>query len=243
MNKIKNILKLNPLFSDFEDLINIRLQDNFGHINQSFYSYSELKLLAACETHAEKHSTGNVHENVLGVVHPFYMHLRPKHKMELTQDTQNDAQEYLNNIISLLTDERRNYSIILFDTAHNYANSTSNLAELGLIDDIIFTQPITGHFVNDTKAVTILEKYMHSDFYIAGAYTGTTPRETGNFACVGDVEEKIKYHINKEVKLIQNCCIYSPIFEKRELLTIPPLYNTSSLTDFFIKTENIVLPK
>ncbi|MGV8162440.1 MAG: hypothetical protein ACP5N2_03870 [Candidatus Nanoarchaeia archaeon] len=78
---------------------------------------------------------------------------------------------------------------------------------------------------------------------MVGAYTGTTPREASNFACIGDAVEDLQYHINKKVKLIQDCCIYSPVFEKKDLLTISPLFTSISLTDFLIQTGNIGLPE
>ncbi|MGV8086488.1 MAG: hypothetical protein ACP5N1_02565 [Candidatus Woesearchaeota archaeon] len=229
MNITDKIGIVNPEFTNWSNLIDNRLKSQFDNTS---YTFSEGKLLMECIEHASKYSTHNVKNQVLGVVHPFFMQLLEEHKKVLTDCTKKDEKIYLENVINLLTNKSRNYSIILFETAQGYAASSSYFAKMRIFDEVIFTQPETGYFVTD-QLIT-LEKYVKSEFNMIGSYAD---------ACILQAKESIDLLTNKKASLIENCCISSVPSEDRDnLLLLPDSYNKISKTEFFIKTGEFGLP-
>jgi len=164
---------LNETFRDWNDYITAdferRYRDRKGSPCGDKYQHSpDRELLELCREHADRYNKSLTADNVLILVHPFYLSLT--HMPNLNQETEKEYQGYLNKLFNLLQSEfdRSKLGIIVFETAYHYAAATSLLLESGLADLAVFTQYDSGYFVRNSDLSYLEDK----SFFFAGGYNG-----------------------------------------------------------------------
>lgn len=164
-------LMLNPYFQEIyeECARNIVLRE--GKYENKYMQ----KLLKKVEKHINLHKSKEkiIPENILFLVHPFYMQLSDFHF--INEKTKKESNEYLEKISNFLIKEKnKKLKTIVVETAHHYTSVTSSLLEQNLIDDIILSKYDCGtpfDKVSNIEAVKSFLKEINSkNIFIGGSY-------------------------------------------------------------------------
>ena len=175
------------------------------------------RLLKKCQRHAKSYATAKDTDNVLMMVHPFYMYL--SHMNHLKGSQHKEAEDYLNNLFDLLARlPREKTSPVILETAHHYASTTSLLLEQGMIDDVIFTLPHQGYPVNDKD----LKRYKGKTIFIAGGYNGNYSGSFQQIRCLDQSIWALKEHASRKNK-------DNPLILIRELILNTPNGNSGNI--------------
>ena len=128
-------------------------------INFDFKNYHEnfVNLIS----HKKKHETKADNKNILFLIHPFYR------QIENGCLENKDFKKYFENL-EILEKNRRDLSIILYESPPHYTKSTYLLAEEGFFDKIIFTKLDSG----DPHSVWDLNCLNGKNIYLGGMYNG-----------------------------------------------------------------------
>ncbi|MBW2976155.1 hypothetical protein KY347_01765 [Candidatus Woesearchaeota archaeon] len=132
-------------------------------------------------------------------MHPFYLHL--SEMSHLTNLTIGDADDYLNRAMDVLEGgiPKENASIVVLDTIHHYAATTSLLLEEKTIDQVRFTEYDQGYLVDSSE----LNQIKGKNLFFAGAY---------NKKCLSQsiVEILNKKHPMEKLWIIRDLVLDSP---------------------------------
>lgn len=134
---------INDTFLDWENYISGNLENCYS-LDDRYGGDVAKELLSECKTHVEKHRTGGKSENVLALVHPFFLSL--SHMDYVDSGDRGEVDSYTDNLFQLLEAKRSvdKTRVIVYETLHHYAAATSQLLEHGLVDDVIFTEHGSG---------------------------------------------------------------------------------------------------
>jgi len=130
---------------------------------------TQKELLKVAREHATSYAKPTNTPIWITLTHPLYMFLT--HADELTTpELKEDAQEYLDSLIKLLTARipRDRASIVLLETLHHYAAATSRLLEQGLVDGVIFTEYDYGRVLENSDLCST----QGQTYFSGGAYNG-----------------------------------------------------------------------
>lgn len=171
----------------------------------------------------EYHNKPLEYKNTLVLTHPLYAFIMNNDQMNIIQ--KRDANEYKKNLLKILNYKKElNFNIVIFDTLHLYANSTSRLLEEGIVDRIYLTHPYTGEAWN-IKDIHSLEG---QNLFFAGMY---------NKRCLASLIEDALSGIN----------ITRPIYGITDLALKSPLNNSESIKvnkiKYSIRTNKREIPK
>ncbi len=160
---------LNPHFSEWEGLLNDVLKHNSQKVLGPGYQKPEAaKLLKECRAHAREHCKAKLQEEILSFVHPFYIALTDS-KFLRHEQIRGEYESFIDRVFELLNmAPGLGLSRVMFETAHHYAMFSSLLAEMGLIDRVIFTEPNMGIVLKKSQIWELWGKTQ----YIFGAYNG-----------------------------------------------------------------------
>jgi len=184
---------MNPFFSDWRE----HLDYAFSTLDVSHhYEFApEQELLERCVAHADRFARRRTADNVLLLVHPFYLPLTDA--ALLTAATERDAVAYLGGLLRALEKAPRdNLAIVLFDTPHHYAAATSLLQESGLVDDTLFTVFDEG----EPLLPRAFSPYDGKRFFLCGGYNGR---------CLNDAVKALRVTTD-ELFVLQDIVIGSP---------------------------------
>jgi hypothetical protein len=136
-NKINN-----PYFSKWNDVVINSVTDRNIQENNDYFG-KDLILLNECENHVKKYSKPLNFETIVVLTHPLYLFLSDGSELNFIQKY--SAKRYFNNLATLFENKSSiKANIVVFETLHHYADSTSKLLEEGWVDRVFFTQFDTG---------------------------------------------------------------------------------------------------
>jgi len=129
------------------------------------YGDSDKVLLNKCKSHASNYSSPLSSENIVVLTHPLYMFL--SHSSLIKGAKRLAAENYYNNLSRLLNNRSSiDANIVVFDTLHHYADSTSRLLEEGFIDNVFFTKYDNGVPNDDSYK----EHFSGKNLFFGGSY-------------------------------------------------------------------------
>lgn len=157
---------LNKNFSYWTGLIEESLE-RIPTRKDSFYKKTEnAELLKNCKEHVKTYRKSKDNENIVSLVHPFYLY--HSHMDELNKKTRRDADEYKELLMEFIQNgiPRDIASVVLLETLHHYAASTSLLLETGMVDDVFFTLYDRGLLLNKSD----ISDFSGRSVFAAGGY-------------------------------------------------------------------------
>jgi len=155
---------LNKTFADWTDrIMHIRRTDCCKE-DPAYTLSPDKELLQECKSHIEKFRKPIDGDDVLMLVHPFYMQL---HDMHHTDNYVSVVVEYLDNLLRILYHDRSEPGIVVLEALHDYASVTSLLLEHEIIDDVIITKHCNGKVVDSDE----LNRYVDKKKFYAGLYS------------------------------------------------------------------------
>lgn len=158
---------LNRNFSQWNDHIVKNLEIRDGH--DRYEKGPDKKLLVQCQEHAREYQRPNFADCVVMLTHPFYMHLSHMGSIE-NKGVQREAKEYLDNLLKLLNlhRDRSKVGVVVLDTLHHYAAVTSLFLEMGVLDQVMFTEYDNGTALEPIE----LTRFKRSRIFFGGGYNG-----------------------------------------------------------------------
>jgi hypothetical protein len=161
---------------------NLSYKDRYNHEGDD-YTGEDVILLRYCKNHVKKNAKPLNSKNVVVLTHPLFMFITHSHLLGPIRSI--GANKYRDNLSKLLYSKSSiDANIVLFDTVHHYADSTSKLLEDGLIDYVFFTKYNKG--VPDDEGFM---KFLNlKNLYFGGGYNGkcltsTVRHVTGSVSC------------------------------------------------------------
>jgi hypothetical protein len=159
-----------PYFGKFEEHIKKNLEERIPECGSKYLWGEDRKLLKECRAHAGAFSNQrekNLDATVM-LVHPFYAHLSHPDKVS-GEDALSEMNDYLDELIDFVEQSQElGAKVVLFDTIHHYAASTSSLLEEGFVDSVFFTEYDSGMPIEDRG----LYEYRKDSVFFAGGYNG-----------------------------------------------------------------------
>jgi len=131
------------------------------------YQHSpDRELFALCQEHAAGYNQPLTADNVLVLVHPFYLSLT--HIVHLDESNQEEYKGYLDRLLNFLDakPDRSKLGIVIFDSVHHYASASSLLVESGAVDLALLTEYDSGYLINNSD----LSYFEDKSFFFAGGY-------------------------------------------------------------------------
>ncbi len=194
-NTERHKLVMNKEFVKWDSQIKEKLCTRKG----SHGYFDEADLLWACQDHIDEHSKEIVGEEVISLIHPFYLSL--SHMRHISTDaTKEDLGHYIQNIRKLFDKKPR--EIIVLDTIHNYAAITSKLLEEGFVDKVILTYFMDGYPLRREKLKILNNK---KNFIGGGYYSNTYHR------CLNQALKCMKQsRTRRDIWLIKDLVLQSP---------------------------------
>ena len=164
-NNGTNGLVLNSHFNPWSEDIERNLNENRYAGKTVYDSESELALLRLCRVHANVHKRPKQGESTIMLTHPFYLSLSHMNQLE-SDDMRDEARQYLDTLLSLLSLSRTNLGVVMLETIHHYAAASSLLLERGLVDRVIFTEYDSGNPLDLEE----MEDFEDDEIYFSGGY-------------------------------------------------------------------------
>jgi len=147
---------------------NRRVIDNVRNrvdIGQTYEKNNDYPFVDECRSHARRFNRAMTSENVIVLVHPFYLSVCRWNSLIDIQKS--DLTDYKNKVFDLLNKRRSlDANIAIFDTAHFYADCTSNLLKKGIVDAVYFT----GYDNGVLEIKSDLEYFKDKNIFLGGAF-------------------------------------------------------------------------
>ncbi len=194
-------------FQEWKDTIEKRLS---SEAYDYFYTGEEKKLLSACKKHAKGYKA-KVEDEAICLVHPFYLYMQ--HSSRLKEDTRSEAEEYLQRVKQVV--DKRAKPLIVMETAQHYALFTHKLLEQKMIDEVIFTNPITGTIEHSQN----IRRFRRKKFHVGGSYARGFGTELG---CLNTGILSLKTR-DIRTAIVPEICLNAP--ENYQRLLDPPSFN------------------
>ncbi len=160
---------LNKEFADWEEHIAGRLKKRRDR--SIFYKYTsteDKELFQKAQEHVEYYHQTIESDNAVIIVHPFYLPLTDKSTLTGVEQFQQECDAYLERLVNFLQWQKENADtkVVLFETLHHYAATSSLLLERGLVDDVLFTYFDTGTLLQRDQN----EQFCNKTLYVGGGY-------------------------------------------------------------------------
>ncbi|MFP4112661.1 MAG: hypothetical protein ACLFPQ_06585 [Candidatus Woesearchaeota archaeon] len=158
---------VNNNFSEFKDHIKINITVPSSYASSRYEFANDNELLRLCLEHEDAYEKPKKANQTVMLTHPFYLQLTHKDCL-LGQFVKQESDDYVQKLIEFLEMERdpEKTGIVVLDTVHHYAASSSLLLEKGLLDRVIFTQYNRGDPLYENQ----LMDFSSDDLYFGGAY-------------------------------------------------------------------------
>jgi hypothetical protein len=195
----------NPYFFEWKEHIEECLKNRINQNSQRYESDIEKSLLFECISHSKKNNTNLNNPSSIVLVHPFYLFLSGQNFLKYP-NTISDADNYLKSLKKLINNVNRDkYDIILLDTIHHYASTSSLLLEKNLVSKVVFTEFDNGLPLEKKDVKDLFSKKN----YFAGSY---------NYLCFSDSLEFFYNHVfYNDIFVIPDSIINSPLEYKKRI--------------------------
>ncbi|HLE06467.1 MAG TPA: hypothetical protein VI790_03875 [Candidatus Nanoarchaeia archaeon] len=161
-----NEITINKEFEDITDYLKECIKERESQGNERYRKEEDKKLLKKCEEHIKKFETRIKTNKIIILTHPLYLHLSHFNFLK-NETTKKEANDYTQKLIKLLSErDKEKTGLIILETLHHYAATTSLLLEQGLIDKAIITEYDAGTPLNEY----LLEEFFDKTIYIGGGY-------------------------------------------------------------------------
>ena len=177
-------LVLNPYFGEFAGHLQERILNrnkwrtadpNKRRQEHKYELPGDRELLLACQKHLGEQKHPKLEGQVVGLVHPFFLSFHQMHLLEkdFLQGCPSNPlrvyQMYIDRLFHVLNhSKRKGYSVVIFESAYDYAIGTSLLLEEGLVDSVILTENGVGR-VFDLRDIN---SFQERQVYMGGQYNG-----------------------------------------------------------------------
>ncbi|MBI2102933.1 hypothetical protein HYT55_03785 [Candidatus Woesearchaeota archaeon] len=190
---------LNQTFAKWEDLIAENMHSRKHSARYKYFGEEDRGLFKAVEKHLFQYRFPVAQENIVLLVHPFYLPMTNAPQLRGLEELQEETDAYLKRLINFFhwLQRTKTAGSVVLETLHHYAAATSLLLEQGLLDSALISEYNTGMPIDSRE----FNRFKGKRIFAGGGY---------NDGCLRPVLETLLREYSVDLYVIHDLTIEPP---------------------------------